>query len=706
MPQSGETINGCYTLQEKVGEDRFFSTWRATALYSPNSFSLTFLTFPYKSVPKRAFDEFRRLFLSLYTLQNPYVLTPFEYDESGETKYLASHWINGYSLREAIDNGDFSEKDQVINTAIHILRGLAELERIGVRHDVLTPKSLLLSSLNSDYDVPRIRNIGFSLFIDALGAAAEYRDLPRYRTESLREETHERDLYAAGAIITELVSAVDTADLSTLADIGRAFCADTASFTSVNDALAYFLTQYPEKRTVDLIQEHVADVQIDDTMSRDLYRSIEARYLATKESAEEGSFRAAFAESPPPRRSARGRAAGSAPSGDAAYEEPPEDARAEDDDEIAELLPVDPDGVEEAPKGFLARAVSAVRRLFARRSNKHAAPQDETASEAPVADTGPPGGGDSGEASPTPNDAALEGFRKGAPSDPAPVLSHPESHEPQEVDTSRIFEIFRQLKEHFIRTIRPEEHRLRLDHGGSRPQKRSPWHGALRARSGSAEEALDTSAERQAAPKSKKTRSRTAAGEAGPSVDTGEHENAAPWSVTRDTEGEGKDYDFKPGPDYAPGERRGLDDEIGEPGDIDFGSSALRTDREAPTDSEGDDEALHDDIRRGQTATRHDALDDDAAAPDQATASATPVDSAAAERPDADRVGPDTDGGDGSRRKRRRRAAEAAPTQGSHGMQNGGREASERRPKWFWRLVARAQSIVRRLGDTIFRREQ
>ena len=108
MAQPGHTVNGCYKLQEKVGEDRFFTTWRATALYSPSSFSLTFLTFPYKDVPKRSFDEFRRLFLSLYTFQNPYVLTPFEYDESAETKYLASHWIRGYSLREAIDHGDFT----------------------------------------------------------------------------------------------------------------------------------------------------------------------------------------------------------------------------------------------------------------------------------------------------------------------------------------------------------------------------------------------------------------------------------------------------------------------------------------------------------------------------------------------------------------------------------------------------------------------
>lgn len=695
----GQTINGCYKLQEKVGEDRFFATWRATALYSPNSFSLTFFTFPYKKVPKRAFDEFRRLFLSLYTFQNPYVLTPFEYDESAETKYLASHWIRGYSLREAIDNGDFSEKDQVINTAIHILRGLAELERIGVRHDVLTPKSLLWSSIDSEYDVPRIRNVGFSLFVDALGAAAEYRDLPRYRTDALADGTHERDLYAAGAIIAELVSAVEgtveTGSLSTLSEVAEAFRADTASFTSIADALTYMLTRYPEKRTVDLIQEHVVDAPPDDTMSKDLYRSIEARYQATRASVDEDAYRTVSAEPRSATRDGAHRPGGPSPSVD----EPHEEA----EDEIVELLPIAPEA-DERPRGLFARAVSAVRRLFTRRAHTSAAPaappDEERRSPPPDTTAG------TSETESLPAENTLEGHRDEVSGNGAPVLPQPEPHEPQEVDTSRVLEIFRQLKEHFIRTIRPKTNELRLDRAASQSSATPPWQGALRERSRSRGDAAADSDAQKGAAGSSTSRIPHDTDEKSPDGETGVRENGTEWGVERDGDAEAKDYDFKPGPDYAPGERRGLDDEGGEPMEVDFGSSVVRTDRKAKdhrdegpdTTSEITAEDAGSEVQRATEGNESDAT-----AP-----TGTPrVKGGEADRGDVDRTADASKKSADGKGRGRRRASKKVSSR-SNGRRGAERHrdtgASQRRPKWFWRLVARVQSTARRIGAAIFRR--
>ncbi|MCG8478049.1 MAG: hypothetical protein MI724_03065 [Spirochaetales bacterium] len=705
MAQPGHTVNGCYKLQEKVGEYRFFTTWRATALYSPSSFSLTFLTFPYKDVPKRAFDEFRRLFLSLYTFQNPYVLTPFEYDESAETKYLASHWIRGYSLREAIDNGEFSEKDQVINTAVHILRGLAELERIGVRHDILTPKSLLLSSLNSEYDIPRIRNIGFSLFVDALGAQSEYRDLPRYRKDSLQGgRSHERDLYAAGAIIAELVSAVEQTvpmgELSTLTEIAGSFCENPGSFASIADALTQMLTLYPEKRTVDLIQEHSVDTSGNDTMTKDLYRSIEARYEATRRETYE-LHRSGLDSTPPQRELAamrnEERPTSDRDGDDAATAEVVEEA-VDSDDEVIELLPPAP---EDGPRGLFARAVSAVRRLFSRRSagRRRGAPADrEGAGDAVV--THP----DQGGTTTAPEAESGEGYRTVDIDDGDPITGGDNSRPPRAVDTSHILEIFRKLREHFIGTIHretTEPHRVSRARRTHRPP---PWHGALDDRDRNRERYVDGAASRNIAPQSEIDREHGGGEEPLPDGITGEGKEKGRQNLDREADGTGGEYDFKTGPEYAPGERLDLDDEAGDYHDIDFGDSALRTDRDEPDDADSSSSKKGTPSRSMGPKARRSATADDG---DQGDAQGGPiVNGGAAARKDVSRVEKDGDIDDhqesvevSASSSHDSDGSESADGTGSHGGVS--KAGTPRRPRWFWRLVSFLRSVGRRLGNVI-----
>lgn len=704
MVKPGQVINGCYKLQEKVGEDRFFATWRATALYSPNSFSLTFLTFSYKAVSQRVFDEFRRLFLELYAFHNPYILTPFEYDESGDIKFLASNWLDGYSLREAIDNGDFSERDQVVNTTVHLLRGLSELERIGVRHNVLSPKSLHLNRANTAHDTPRIRNVGLSLFLDALGTAAEYRDLPRYRKDALQEtRSHERDLYSTGAIIAELVSEVEknssSEQLSKLAKIGASFREQPGSFSSIADALSQVLTLYPEKRTIDLIQEHTADVSSDDTMTTDLYRSIEMRYEATRQSTYEpyrngmeaaASRRISFDGRPPEH---------TVPDLESDEETAASADTPHDLEEVVELLPIVMDDPQE---GLLARALSAVRRFFFHRSRKRnlAAPAEDMH--------------ENGAASSEGDASDTDGSRGHAPDDgPASPPSYaPRS--PKNDDKSRIFDIFRRLSEHFLGTTRSKPIPFRFDSRSRRSARRTPMQDALDARSQSREAIAGTTGGGNADSGMGSPRDHGDEIGRSPNGETGARDENARWEVERDAATENKEYDFHAGPEYSPGERRDLDDESGALADIDFGSSAIRTDRVGSTnpdpsaadtgrgapDSAGGSPARELSPHEGDSATE--AGGGPAAAEATIDRNAIPI--------QEDGTTSDPEEGDAELRPRRQQD-DGAETTASGSMRNrlskrrsASTEHRSRRLGWFRRLVSFIRSFVRRVLRVITRR--
>lgn len=570
-------VNNCYALQEQVGRSRFTTTWRATALYSPNNFALTFLTFRYDSVPQQAFDEFARVFMALYRSQSPYLITPFEYDESDGTKYLAAHWTQAESIGAALGSGRIAAADQVINIAIHLLRGLSELERLGVQHNALDLDTVVISATALRAGVVRLKDIGLSLFADAL------------RSEPLPAggQAHERDLRDAGAIVHRLVTArkydTDQAQrLAKLTQICDKLQQRPASFASVQAALDRVLAAYPEKRTVDLIKEHTVDVARRDSYSSDLFQSIQARYDSTQQSMYEDDRAVRGRQSP---RDDYDRASASAR---AMSEQPLRPQPQAQEEELVELQPIqEAEGTE--TRGFFARALSALRRLFTRRraaephSSQPTAPQPEDA-----------------QISPEPQ---ISGFRGGSSgsdvNEPQPNYDRPR----RAADSGRIQALFRRLREHFIGVSRSVGPQLRYDVRPGRSKRSSDWRSVLRKATrerfglpphGPAPGPGAEAAERGTRPE----RSTEAADRSG--------QTGGRWNIDREAATQAQDYDFMPGPQYAPGERRGLDDEVGTVPEIDFGSSSVRTDRDQHEQHDAAATVGHGDVRSDRKAGRRD----------------------------------------------------------------------------------------------------
>ena len=535
-------VKNCYALQEQVAQGSLTTTWRATALYSPDTFALTFLTFRYDAVPQATFDAFTRVFTLLSRSQSRYLLTPFEYDEWDGTKYLAMPWIGDETLGSVLETGRVVDTDRVIDIIIHLLRGLAELERIGVRHDALDPDAVMIGSVHA-----RVRTTGVSVFATAL----------RSQPAPARERAHERDLVAVGAMIGRLAAAGNHADAGKLKRICDEFQTAPGTLGSIAAALDRVLSAYPEKRTVDLIGGHATDLQQRDDHAGAPYHG---------HVAQERHGTTTWTEPDRDRyRSRQDRGPDRVPPSEAvtAASEPPSVS-------------------DRAPGGTFTHVLSTIRRLFTR---KPGAPRRGARKAAPIHD-----------------DAHIARFQPSPPNEPAAPSTAgphrgdtgggereawsrpPHRGETAPADNGRILELFRRLSEHF-RGVPPQAGpRFRYDTRPKRPRRSSRRRAVLRAQRDreafSGERRARDPAERyepRHATSSRRSQPTTAAGGQDPIA----------WRPDRAAASPAHDHDVRPGPEHAPGERRrGLEDGTGAHRDVDFDSGG-ETERRVVTPNAG-----------------------------------------------------------------------------------------------------------------------
>lgn len=536
-------IKNCYALQEQVAQGSLTTTWRATALYSPDTFALTFLTFRYDAVPQATFDAFTRVFTLLSRSQSRYLLTPFEYDEWDGTKYLAMPWIGDETLGSVLETGRVVGTDRVIDIMIHLLRGLAELERIGVRHDALDPDAVMIGSVHA-----RVRTTGVSVFAAAL----------RSEPAPARERAHERDLVAVGAMIGRLAAAGNHADAGKLKRICDEFQTAPGTFGSIAAALDRVLSAYPEKRTVDLIGGHATDLQQrDDQAGASYHGHVTQERHGTTTWTEPDRYRSRQDRGPdrvPPSEAVTAASGADEPS------EPPSVS-------------------DRAPGGTFTHVLSAIRRLFTR---KPGAPRRGAGKAAPLHDEAP-----IARSQPSaPNEPAAPStarpHRGDAGGDEREAWSPPPHRgETAPADNGRILELFRRLSEHF-RGVPPQAGpRFRYDTRPKRPRRSSRRRAVLRSQRD--REAF--SGERRARDPAERYEPRHATPRSQPTTAAGGQDPIA-WRPDRAAASPAHDHDVRPGPDHAPGERRGWEDETGAHRDVDFGSGG-ETKRRVATPNAG-----------------------------------------------------------------------------------------------------------------------
>ncbi len=258
----GKPINNCYLLQENLGENEIFSTWRAKAMYSPNNFSISFFNFLKNDPPAKVLQSFEDLFFRIYNFDNSYILAPFEYSSYENTRFMASNWIEGYSLRQVMDKGLIVSFDQVMNIIIFLLRGLYSLEQAGIHHNSLSPRAIVVPDANIEYGRIKLRNIGVSLFVDAFPEGRYVQKIkPYYLSAEKYPEGPWRDLYAVSVITLELLQLVPESDgdpeqKATILEIAQKTARNPKSVASIEEALNTIVKIHPEKELIDHLNEH------------------------------------------------------------------------------------------------------------------------------------------------------------------------------------------------------------------------------------------------------------------------------------------------------------------------------------------------------------------------------------------------------------------------------------------------------------------
>jgi len=220
MPREGDRINN-YLLDRRVGVGSFGEVWRARHHIFDEVVAIKIPTDP------QYVRNLRQEGVVIHGLRHPNIVRALDLDPFGDPPYLIMEYIDGPSLREAIDS--WRERFPV-PSAVTILRGvlgaLSASHAAGMIHRDIKPANILLNCSLSDIESitePAVRVTDFGLGLTA-GAtnrsimqsgshhAAEGRKIAGtivYMSPE-QEEGHaldaRSDLYACGIVLFEMLT--------------------------------------------------------------------------------------------------------------------------------------------------------------------------------------------------------------------------------------------------------------------------------------------------------------------------------------------------------------------------------------------------------------------------------------------------------------------------------------------------------------------
>ncbi|MCK4542455.1 MAG: protein kinase family protein [Spirochaetales bacterium] len=147
MNFNGATINNCYLVRYRRAEDELTETWEAHALFSANIFRLIFLKTPFSDIDPHAYDEFRRVASILCKVNNPHIETVIETGVYENHAFISILDAQGLSLSDRLKEGIVLPYKTAIRFIYDMVGGLVSLEIHGLRHGLLCPKNIWVSTI-------------------------------------------------------------------------------------------------------------------------------------------------------------------------------------------------------------------------------------------------------------------------------------------------------------------------------------------------------------------------------------------------------------------------------------------------------------------------------------------------------------------------------------------------------------------------------
>jgi len=171
-------------------------------------------------------DELRRRFVRearlAARLADPHVVRVYDVGDDGDRPFIAMEYVEGETLAELVRRRGMLPVDEAVGLGIQLCHGLAAVHRAGLVHRDVKPQNLLL---RTDGQL-KLGDFGIAFGADGtrltvagtvLGTAA-YLAPEQARGE---EVTASADIYAAGAVLYELLTGGPVRRSSTLAELAQ-----------------------------------------------------------------------------------------------------------------------------------------------------------------------------------------------------------------------------------------------------------------------------------------------------------------------------------------------------------------------------------------------------------------------------------------------------------------------------------------------------
>lgn len=143
MNLTGKEINNAYIIRSLVEENEFYERWESGAVFSPNTFFFDILR--NESLSERILkksDVISSKLMQLQSVRNPLFLRTIEYGDYKGQVFIIQQKITGITLEEVFSIRESLHPVIILKIMDSLTAGVRALERYGLSHNMLTPRSL------------------------------------------------------------------------------------------------------------------------------------------------------------------------------------------------------------------------------------------------------------------------------------------------------------------------------------------------------------------------------------------------------------------------------------------------------------------------------------------------------------------------------------------------------------------------------------
>ncbi|KPH86582.1 putative serine/threonine protein kinase [Komagataeibacter intermedius AF2] len=151
-------------------------------------------------------ERFRREAKAAGRLQHPNIVGVFDYGETADMAYIVMEYVDGTTLRQALDSGERYGINEVVRLMDALLAGLQFSHDRGVVHRDIKPANVMLTTAGeikiADFGIARIESSSFTQAGTILGTPA-YMSPEQFMGQRVDART---DIYSTGVMLYQILT--------------------------------------------------------------------------------------------------------------------------------------------------------------------------------------------------------------------------------------------------------------------------------------------------------------------------------------------------------------------------------------------------------------------------------------------------------------------------------------------------------------------